>query len=128
MRAIPITLLVGATLIVSACSDYTGPGGGGGGGGDDDDDPPPAAAAVNVQDNQFVAAAVQVQAGGTVRWTWQGNNPHNVTFTGGPASTTKTQGNFERTFTTAGTFSYQCTVHGQTMSGTVTVVADETEE
>lgn len=127
MRAIPLTFLVGAALIVSACSDRTGPGGGGGGG--NDDDPPPATAGVNVQDNQFVAATVRVQAGGTVRWTWQGNNPHNVTFAGGPASSTQTGGSFERAFATAGTFSYLCTVHGQSMSGTVTVVAaDETDE
>ena len=124
MRAIPLRFLVGAALIVSACSDRTEPGGGGG----NDDDPPPATAGVNVQDNQFVAAAVRVQAGGTVRWTWQGNNPHNITFAGGPASSTQTEGSFERTFATAGTFSYLCTVHGQSMSGTVTVVtADETE-
>lgn len=125
MRAIPLRFLVGAALIVSACSDRTEPGGGGG----NDDDPPPATAAVNVQDNQFVAPAVRVQAGGTVRWTWQGNNPHNVTFAGGPASSTQAEGSFERTFATAGTFSYLCTVHGQSMSGTVTVVtANETEE
>ena len=84
---------------------------------------PPATAGVNVQDNQFVATTVRVQAGGTVRWTWQGNNPHNVTFAGGPASSTQTEGSFERAFATAGTFSYLCTVHGQSMSGTVTVVA-----
>ena len=125
MRAIPLPFLVGAALIVTACSDRTDPGGGGG----DDDDPPSATAAVNVQDNQFVAAAVRVQAGGTVRWAWQGNNPHNVTFAGGPATNTQTEGSFERTFATAGTFSYLCTVHGQSMSGTVTVVApDEAEE
>lgn len=125
MRAIPLTFLVAAALNVSACSDRTDPGGGGG----NDDDPPPTTAAVNVQDNQFVAAAVRVQAGGTVRWAWQGNNPHNVTFAGGPASSTQTEGSFERDFATAGTFSYLCTVHGQSMSGTVTVVeAAEKEE
>lgn len=129
MRAIPLTLLVGAALIVSACSDRTDPSGGGGGGGGNDDDPPPATAGVNVQDNQFVAATVRVRSGGTIRWTWQGSNPHNVTFAGGPASSTQTEGSFERTFATAGSFSYLCTVHGQSMSGTVTVVAaDETEE
>lgn len=117
MRSIPRQWLLGAALTLSACSDHSGPGGGGG----DPDAPPPATAAVNVQDNQFVSANVRVLAGGTVTWTWQGNNPHNVTFTGGPASVTQTEGGFERTFAAAGTFPYICTVHGQSMSGTVTV-------
>lgn len=119
MRTRPFTLVLGTVLTVAACSDHTSPAGGGG----DAGDPPAATADVSVQDNQFVRAGVQVLAGGTVRWTWQGNNPHNVTFAGGPASTTQTEGNFERTFASAGSFPYICTVHGQSMSGTVTVVA-----
>jgi plastocyanin len=109
---------LGAALVLSACSDRSGPGGEG----EDTDDPPTATAAINVQDNQFVSSSVRVLAGGTVRWTWQGNNPHNVTFSGGPASTTQTEGTFERTFAAAGSFPYICTIHGQSMSGTVTVV------
>jgi plastocyanin len=76
-----------------------------------------------VQDNQFVASQVRIVAGGTVTWTWRGGNLHNVTFTGGgPASTTQTGGTYQRTFATAGSFAYTCTVHGQSMSGRVTVV------
>jgi plastocyanin len=116
MRATPLKLLVGAVLSVSACSDHTGPNGGNG------DDPPTATANVSVQDNQFVRSSVRVLVGGTVTWAWQGGNQHNVTFTGGPASATQTDGEFERTFATAGAFTYTCTVHGQSMSGTVTVV------
>ena len=119
MRGIPLTLMVGTLLSLSACSDHSGPGNG------DGDDPPSATESVDVEDNQFVASAVRVLAGGTVHWTWRGNNPHNVTFTGGPASATQTDGTFDRTFATAGSFSYICTVHGQSMSGTVTVVAAE---
>ncbi len=119
MRAIPLTLIVGAVLSVTACSDRTGPGNG------DGDDPPSATGSVDVEDNQFVTSAVRVLAGGTVRWTWRGNNPHNVTFTGGPASATQTDGTFDRTFAMAGSFPYICTIHGQSMSGTVTVVAQE---
>lgn len=113
----PFQLLTGAVLIGCACSDYTGPDSGGG------DVPPSTTASVNVQDDQFVRAAVQVLQGGTVQWTWQGSNQHNVTFTGGPASATQTGGTFQRTFATSGTFPYMCTIHGQSMSGTVTVVA-----
>jgi len=110
-----VRLLGGAVLIVSACSDYTT--------GPDTAEPPSATASVNVQDDQFVRASVQVLQGGQVQWTWRGGNQHNVTFTGGPASATQTTGSFQRTFPTAGTFSYMCTVHGQSMSGSVTVVA-----
>lgn len=69
-------------------------------------------------------SAVSVLEGGTVTWTWQGGNLHNVTFSnGGGTSATQTSGTFDRTFATAGTYRYNCTVHGQAMSGTVTVVA-----
>jgi plastocyanin len=78
---------------------------------------------VNVVDDQFVNNSVRVLEGGTVTWTWQGNNLHNVTFQGGQASETQTDGTFEREFPTAGVFRYMCTVHGAAMSGTVTVVA-----
>lgn len=112
-----VRLLAGAIMIVSACSDYTGPGDPG------DEGPPSATASVNVEDDQFVRAAVQVLQGGQVNWTWRGNTQHNVTFTGGPASPTQSSGTFQRTFPTAGTFNYMCTIHGQSMSGSVTVVA-----
>jgi plastocyanin len=63
-----------------------------------------------------------VAVGATVTWTWGSNasNGHNVTFAGGPASDTQVSGTFQRTFNTAGTFSYQCTVHGP-MTGEVRV-------
>lgn len=113
-------LLTGAVLMACACSDYTGPDGGEV---PDGGQVPSTTASVNVEDDQFVRAAVQVIQGGTVQWTWRGANQHNVTFTGGPASATQTNGTFQRTFPTAGTFAYMCTIHGQTMSGTVTVAA-----
>jgi plastocyanin len=116
LKLIALAGLAGAVLIASGCSDKGEPGAPAGG-------PPPASQSVNVQDNQFAAAAVRLATGGTVRWTWRGDNPHNVTFTGGPASATQSSGTFERTFATAGTFRYICTIHGQSMSGTVTVEA-----
>lgn len=111
----PFKVLCGTVMTICACSDYTGP--------DDGGAPPSATASVDVEDNQFVGSSVQVLQGGTVRWTWRGDNLHNVTFTGGPTSETRTSGTFERTFETPGTFLYVCTVHGQSMSGRVTVVA-----
>lgn len=115
---VQLQFLAGIVMALAACSSEYGsepdpvdPG------------PPTAAAGVNVVDDQFVNNSVRVLEGGTVTWTWQGNNLHNVTFQGGQASETQTDGTFEREFPTAGVFSYMCTVHGAAMSGTVTVVA-----
>ena len=87
---------------------------------------PPTAAAVNVGDNFFDKASVVVQVNHTVTRAWSGMNPHTVSFTGGPesgtpAGTPQTSGTYQRTFTSTGTFSYFCRVHGS-MTGTVTVV------
>ncbi|NIR37838.1 MAG: hypothetical protein GWN07_18365, partial [Actinobacteria bacterium] len=35
---------------------------------------------VDVLDNFFAPTTAQVGPGGTVRWTWGGNNQHNVTW------------------------------------------------
>jgi plastocyanin len=113
---VQLQFLAGTVMALAACSDSSGPN-------PIDEGPPTAAADVNVVDDQYVANSVRVLEGGTVTWTWQGNNLHNVTFQGGPASDTQTDGTFEREFPTAGVFRYMCTVHGAIMSGTVTVVA-----
>ncbi len=68
-----------------------------------------------------------IPAGTTITWAWQGTTAvHNVTFaaaTGAPANITdRTSGSVQRTFTTAGTFTYQCTNHPGSMNGSVTVV------
>ena len=76
--------------------------------------------------NTFTPAAVTISTGEKVTFKWVGGF-HDVTFAdgvssgapGGVAGTT-----YSRTFTTAGTFSYVCTVHESTgMKGTVTVQA-----
>jgi plastocyanin len=77
--------------------------------------------AVRVADNNFTPSATTVAPGTTVTWTWAGTREHNVTFDDGTASATQTSGTFQRTFATAGTFSYHCTIHGSIMSGVVTV-------
>jgi plastocyanin len=81
-------------------------------------------ATVSVDDNVFVPAAVTIDVGGTVTWNWTGSNPHTVTADDGSfESAQQTTGSFTHTFDTAGTFGYFCEVHGQAMSGTVTVNA-----
>lgn len=72
--------------------------------------------------NSFSPATVFITAGGTVTWTFA--TLHNVTFdgsapTGGNIGNTGT-GSVQRTFPTAGTYSYQCTLHPG-MSGSVRV-------
>ena len=84
---------------------------------------PPTSAAVDVKDNFFSPQTVDIQAGGTVTWTFAGAAAHTVTFTGGPDSgTPQASGTFGPvTFTSAGTKNYFCKVHGG-MTGTIRVV------
>jgi len=78
---------------------------------------------VQVLDNQFDPATVTISNGMRVNWGWNGRNPHNVVFdpsTGMPSSAIQTEGAFDITFTRAGTFNYECTIHPG-MTGTVVV-------
>ncbi len=75
----------------------------------------PAGATVLAPSLAFQPAAVEVQAGGTVTWTF-GPIPHTVTFTtgGAPPDVPDLQdGSAARTFPTNGTFNYHCTIHPQ---------------
>jgi plastocyanin len=81
---------------------------------------------VAVQDDLFSPAAITINVGDTVEWTFTAAaNSHSVTsetagvFNSGirdPGSAA-----FSFTFANAGTYDYYCTVHGTSMSGTVTV-------
>jgi adhesin/invasin len=78
---------------------------------------------VQVANNNFTPDAITVPLNTTVTWEWQGTtSPHNVTFAGGGVTNipNMTGGSAQRTFGTAGTFTYQCTNHVG-MTGTVTV-------
>jgi plastocyanin len=73
---------------------------------------------------QFQPPQVDITAGGTVTWTFQALT-HNVTFDPGAAGTPANTGDqtntsVSRTFTTAGTFTYHCTLHAG-MNGSVIV-------
>jgi len=64
-------------------------------------------------ERQFNAASITFQAGDTVRWTWF-NDQHDVTAYDGSWSSPLLTGagqSFERTFATAGTFTYYCDRH-----------------
>lgn len=74
---------------------------------------------VSVVDNAFEPAALQVEVGDTVTWTWEGSNPHDVSFDA-EASEIQSSGTWSRTFDEAGEYAYACTVH-RGMRGTVVV-------
>ncbi len=119
MRVLP-----GAALLASAaCSS----GGTDGGAGPDANPPTPAPLTATVQataTEAFQPSSVSIRTGGTVTWTF-GSLGHNVTFAnvaGAPADIpgANTNTSIARTFPSAGSFSYQCTLHPG-MSGTVGV-------
>lgn len=100
----------------------TTPGGGGGGGGGNN--PPPLSATVQATVNStFNPAAVTIARTGTVTWAFAALQ-HNVTFgtaAGAPADIGNSANtSVARTFSTAGTFNYTCTLHPG-MNGSVTV-------
>jgi plastocyanin len=89
--------------------------------------PGPVTATVNVVNNSFQPGALSVAAGTTVTWRWGPSAVnHNVAPVGGtepsrsgaPESAPATH---NHTFNTPGTYSYQCEVHGPSMSGVITV-------
>lgn len=80
---------------------------------------------IEVSDNKFTPSNLTVPKGTKVTWDWMGANSHSVI---GKWQETKVQsaqltghGSFAFTFETAGTFDYQCGVHGAAMTGRVTV-------
>jgi plastocyanin len=71
----------------------------------------------------FDPSSVDIKSGGSVTWTFESN--HNVTFdSGNPATVqnigTMSSGSDSRTFHTAGTYNYHCTIHSG-MTGKVVV-------
>src|SRR4051812_13944623 len=112
----------------------------GGGGGADNSTAPPIGntpvptGGISVRNDLFSPAAKTVTVGSAVQWSWnscEGGGAyggstctaHSVTFDDGSASSAlQDQGTFSRTFSTAGTYSYHCQIHGaQGMTGTVVV-------
>ena len=82
------------------------------------------------QRNNSVNDAVDtVGVGGKIRWQWvnTGSAPHNVaslgtpTFVSGPVQTGSGR-IYELTFTTPGTYRYNCAIHGNLMTGVVVVL------
>ncbi len=123
-RVVLVSVAMAIGLLAVAC------------GGDDDDapaatqpasvnSPTQSAPVVGVEDNAFNPSSLTVKAGTKVTWTWEGKNPHSVVgkFDGQDVKSQQLTGagSFEFTFAKAGTFEYQCGVHGAGMSGKVVI-------
>ncbi len=112
------SILLVALVAAAACSSDNG------------DSGPTPEGDVTVENNDFDPATLQVAAGSSVVWAWaSGASTHNVTFDDGEASGNRSSGTYSRTFATAGTYPYHCTLHGTAtsgMRGSVTVTAGGT--
>jgi plastocyanin len=120
-RLVGLGLAVAIALTLVACSGSGSSGNAGAG-------EPVATSTVNLPPSyKFEPASITVKAGTTVTWTNNDNFTHSVQFKDGGLPTDPTlmkpgeKTTF--TFTTAGTFHYQCSLHPQNMQGTVTVTA-----
>jgi plastocyanin len=129
-------LTIIALAALAGCGGYmsTAPYGGGGGGGGGG---PVGSVAVGTNGaivfssahNGTANPAVDtVAVGGTVTWTWNNNGgiSHSVQSLGSTtfASSGTKSGNgqtYAVTFTTPGTYQYDCAVHGTAMTGTIVV-------
>jgi len=121
MRAIRILLTSALAALTAACSSSgiagtsNNPGGA----------PPMAATVTATTANTFTPSNVAIGVGGTVTFTF-GDVAHNVFFDNSPAGApdaipgTNANMSAARTFTTAGTFEYDCHIHPG-MKGTVVV-------
>ena len=110
-RLPPLALAVVLPLALLACGD------------DDAENAEPAEpGTVIVSDNEFNPNDIEVSAGDTVTWRFEGAAVHNVTFEDDAyeSSENMKEGTFEQSFEEAGSYTYTCTLHPG-MDGTVSV-------
>jgi len=106
--------LAAVAVAVMGCSGDSGP--------SEPAETPNSGATVTVGNNLFDPAALSVQVNSTVTWVWNSSGvEHNITFQDGVTSGNLSSGSFPRTFATAGSYPYVCTIYGAAMSGVVTV-------
>lgn len=82
---------------------------------------------ISIGDDFFSPNQLSVSTGTTVKWTHNGNNRHTVTSSNSVFDSPELGrgDSFEFRFISSGTFPYFCRIHGQSMSGTITVTADQ---
>lgn len=81
---------------------------------------PVATTSVQVLDSSFSPAAILVQPGATVTWTWGGSQQHNVIWAAGNLTNSPTQsaGTHQVTMpSAAGELVYYCSLHGSPAGG-----------
>jgi len=85
------------------------------------------ATTVTIADFQFTPATITIHVGDTVTWVNHGPSAHTATANNGSFNTGVLQNgrSASHTFTTAGTFTYICSIH-PFMHGTVVVLANTT--
>jgi plastocyanin len=115
LRIAPVAVAIG--LLLAAC----GGGDDGGSAADTTRPNPPGAkgATVELKDLKFNPQQVTIKIGETVTWVWKENVLHNIKGDGFK-SDNLSDGTFEHTFTKAGSYDYECTLHSG-MTGTVEV-------
>jgi plastocyanin len=116
-------LYLASAMLLAGCGD--GPPG--------IEETPPSSVAINVGNIFFQSvhngsldpAVDTVGAGGAATWTWIEPGTHGVRFdqAGLPESPELTESGsvFHVTFAAAGTYNYDCPIHGSVMSGTIVV-------
>ena len=89
-----------------------------------------ATSAVTIQGFAYAPTPVTIRVGDTVTWTNRDAAQHSARFAGlGTGTAILSQGQSgSLTFNTAGTFNYDCAVHGAAMQGTVIVQAASTPQ
>jgi len=80
---------------------------------------------VTIADFSFSPATVTVAVGTKVTWKNTGATDHTVTGTGWDSGNIASGSQYSKTFDTAGTFDYHCSIH-PTMTGKVIVTASGT--
>lgn len=86
--------------------------------------PPPAPAApnaVNIGWMVFVPGTLTVAPGTTVTWTNTDDSNHMIKFADQKGPRLDKGQTYSRTFGAAGTYPYQCGIHGPRMTGTIVV-------
>ena len=134
LGSIGLAALIASAALAAACGDDDDDDGGDNGGGTTSTATRPASGTsavpnnltkVSVSDNKFTPSTLQVPVGATVTWEWSGSAPHSVvgTFDGKEIKSPQLTGTgvYLEAFQKAGTFEYQCGVHGASMKGTVRI-------